>query len=137
MNEPGMSEPGTVESATPQGACTPRGLRAWLATPVILAIFEAPFTWLLFIEPPRSDYWWFWAQRWPVLPGLPALMLVRPMGLESTTQETIAMGVTTAILLAVAVFFATRGRVWFICTLLMCAAYATWLGIASNALYRA
>lgn len=109
----------------------------WTALVAVILILEASPVWLLFIESTNSTYWWFWVSRWPVLPGLPGLLPARAMGLETTTQETLAMGITVAGLVAVAVFFATRGRTWFICTLIACAAYATWLGFASNALYRA
>ena len=91
----------------------------------------------MFTDYPWSDYRWFWVARWPVLPGLPALLLIRPLGIESTGAETLRMGVMTAIMFALAVLAGRGLRGWMIGMCITLVTYGIWMALASHALFRA
>lgn len=104
---------------------------------LVALLLWLPFCWLVFADHSWSDYRWFWVVRWPVLPGLPVLPLVRPLGIESNGAETLAMGFMTAAMFAVSVLLARRSRCWMVGVGLVLAAYGVWVMFASYAVFRA
>ena len=96
-----------------------------------------PFCWLLVADYPWSEYRWFWVIRWPVLPGLGVLPLVRPLGVETTAGETIAMGLMTLALATIATGLARRSRCWLVGVCSVLAIYGVWMLFASHAVFRA
>ncbi len=102
---------------------------------IIILLAYAPFLWLLVIDYPHTDYWWSWVRSWPVLPGLPALLISRPLGIESAFGEVLAMGVATAIGLAVLLVLSRRGPWWFAATSTATVVYGIWIALASHAVF--
>ena len=110
-------------------------LRTWQVAALVLLVLWMPYCWLVFIDYPWSDYRWFWIERWPVLPGLPSMLVVRPLGIESSGTETLMMGCMTALLAFVAVVAARRSHRWLIGTLTVLAAYGVFMCFASHAVF--
>jgi len=102
---------------------------------IVVALTYLPFSWLLFMDYPHSEYWWSWVRSWPVLPGLPALLVARPLGLESVLAETLAMGIATALWLAILIVFAQKGVWWRVAAVTTATIYGVWLGLASHAVF--
>jgi hypothetical protein len=85
----------------------------------------------------NTAYWWHWMKSWPVLPGLPVLLLARPLGMESSWQEVLAMGIAAAVLIAASTLLARRGVYWTIGVSVALALYGVFIGIASRNVYLA
>jgi hypothetical protein len=102
---------------------------------LILAMTYLPFSWLLFIDYPHTEYWWSWVRSWPVLPGLPALLVARPLGLESSLAEVLAMGVAASCWITTLIIL-TRTNIWLRVTAFAAATiYGIWIAMASHAVF--
>ena len=109
----------------------------WARIITILVLVYAPFGWLLFSGESYSSYWWHWVSAWPVLPGIPALLIARPLGMESHWQEILAMGIPTAAIITLGILLANRGICWFIGVCIVLAIYGVWIGLASRSVFLA
>jgi hypothetical protein len=111
--------------------------RRWFRPIIVLVLIYAPFGWLLWTSESNSDYWWHWVSAWPVLPGMPALLLVRPLGMESHWQEILAMGIPTAVLIAASMLITRRGWCWAIGVFVVLTVYGVFIGLASRSVFLA
>jgi hypothetical protein len=101
---------------------------------LVLLLLWLPFCWLLFVDSAWSDYRWFWIIRWP---GLPALWLVRPLGIESTGLETVVMGAATLLMATLSVLVGQRSRAGLLEVCVALALWGSWVFFASKAMYLA
>ncbi len=74
---------------------------------IVLLCLYAPFSWLLFIDYPRSAYRWYWLAMWPVLPGFLAGVKFH----SSEPLELTVMGLATAVAIGLLTYVGTLG-VW-------------------------
>jgi hypothetical protein len=113
--------------------------RRWLISLAIMAFaMYAPFSWLVWTGYPWGDYHWQWLRMWPILPGLPATILLRAFVRPDWPQwaEEIGMGVLTALLLLLFTWVGTRGRRWLIITAIIVFALSCYNGWVGYALFR-
>jgi hypothetical protein len=96
-----------------------------------------PYVWLLFEGAWSSDYYWYWLKRWPVLPGLPSLLVARPLGMETATLELTAITIGTLMLFAVGTLIGRRSHRWLLCVCIVYAMYGGWMCFVTQAVYRA
>lgn len=105
--------------------------RRWLLSAALMAfVMYAPFSWLLFIHYPWNHERWLWVKLWPILPGLPATLMLRltfdarlPEWMEFTS-----MGLLTLFALLLFTWLGTRGKWWLIITAMLALAGACWNG---------
>ncbi len=90
----------------------------WLSLNVMAFAMYAPFGWLLFIDYPWNSYHWLWVRMWPILPGLPATILLRSFLRLRLPDwaEMMCMGVFALSLLGLFTWLGTRGKRWLIFT---------------------
>lgn len=98
----------------------------------------APFSWLLFIDYPWSAYRRQWLHMWPILPGLPATILLR---LASSARvpdwvEMTCMGVFAAAALLLFTWLGSRGIRWLIITAILVLAGSSYLAWVAYILFR-
>lgn len=111
-----------------------RRRRAWLFSLAIMAFaLYSPFSWLLWIDYPLSDYHWFWLRLWPILPGLPATILLRSVMTSHMPEwmEMVCMGLVSAVLLLFCTWLGARGRWWLVITaaiVLALSCFNGWVG---------
>ncbi len=108
--------------------------RGWLLALAIMAFaMYAPFSWLLFIDYPWNDYHWLWLRMWPILPGLPATILLRFVTHDRLPDwgEFVCMGIFAFAALLLFAWLGTRGKWWLIMTAIIVLAlscYNGWVG---------
>src|SRR5690606_2827623 len=94
-----------------------------------LASLYLPFSWLILMSGPWDSYRWHWIKLWPVLPGLPAGLVLHP----KDHAENLLSGIVTAILIAIVTAMGARSRRALIITnmiALSCASMTSWLAFA-------
>jgi len=68
----------TFDPAALPGLLRRRGRRRWIvALASLLLVLYAPYSWLLWIDYPWSEYRWLWIKLWP---GLPMMLPVSIIG---------------------------------------------------------
>lgn len=91
--------------------------RNWLLSLCLMAFaMYAPFSWLLVINHPWDAYRWLWVRMWPILPGLPATILLRSVARLPEWAEMICMGAFAFALLGLFTWLGARSKRWLIIT---------------------
>jgi hypothetical protein len=112
-----------------------RRRRAWLlSVAVMVVVYYAPYSWLLFISEPWDQYRWLWIRFWPGLPMmLPCHLLARRLGFDLDGAPGMILMITaSAAALLLFVWLGARRRWW----LTIIAAAVLLLSLASSfALY--
>jgi hypothetical protein len=81
-------------------------------TVVALGLY-VPFSWILLLNYPWSDYRLFWLKLWPILPGFLAGFLPGPMLYGAhLPYELETMGVTTCLALIALTWLGSLSRRW-------------------------
>jgi hypothetical protein len=114
-----------------------RRRRQWLIALAVTAFaIYSPFSWLLWIDYPWSDYHWFWLRMWPILPGLPATILLRFVASMPEWAEMTCMAVLTALALLLLTWLGARGRRWLIIVAILAFALSSCNGWIGYVLFR-
>lgn len=116
-----------------------RRRKRWVRSMLLVAvIMYAPHAWLLFIDYPWSEHRWFWLTLWPLLPGLP-WVLVERFAIGWRLPEwlgLVVMGAFAGGQLLLLSWLASRGRKWMIAIAIVLIPLSIWLGIVSHALFQ-
>lgn len=113
--------------------------RRWLVSLMVMAFaLYAPFGWLLWGDIWSDSQHQLWLALWPILPGLPATILLRHFMQPQWPQwaEMVAMGVFTALLLLLFTWLGTRGKRWLIITAIIVFALSCYNGWVGYMLFR-
>ncbi|MBM4107499.1 MAG: hypothetical protein FJ255_01580 [Phycisphaerae bacterium] len=86
--------------------------RRWACSATAAALY-LPFTWVLWIDYPWTDYRWLWVKMLPVLPGLLPSRLIVGHAAPEWVLFTLA-GVLSGAALASAGWLAGRSRAWLV-----------------------
>jgi hypothetical protein len=123
--------------------CTPalleraRRRRRVTALAVMACAMYAPFSWLLWIDYPWSGYHWLWLRMGPILPGLPATILLRIFGWRMPESiEMLCMVAFTALALLLFTWLGSRSRRWLIVTAIVVFALSCYNGWVGYILFR-
>lgn len=124
-------------AATPRGpaGAGPRRLPAWMCASLVALLLWAPYAWLLLLPTVDESYHRDWLGLWPVLPGLPAMMLARSFMDLGENAERLPAAAMTVGLYATLVLLARRGPRWLVAVVLVGAAYGAVMGRLSYALF--
>lgn len=113
----------------------PQRISVWTRAPVCALLLWAPYVWLLLLTGVDETYRLFWIERWPMLPGLPAIIIARaalPVG-EST--EWWLAGAMALVLFALAIGLSSIGPRAFLAVVTSLVAYGVTMGFVSHALF--
>ncbi len=73
-----MTESATINaSEMVESEAKPNRVRLRISLAVILVCVYTPYSWVLWIDYPWSDYRWLWIKMWPILPGVVPAVLLR------------------------------------------------------------
>ncbi|MBL9118506.1 MAG: hypothetical protein JNL80_01160 [Phycisphaerae bacterium] len=108
---------------------------AFVRASLFALILFAPYSWLLVIDNTDESYRRTWLELWPVLPGLPAMVVGRMAGVQSELGERCVAGGMTVILYALLLVLSGRGRWWFVTLLCLVVAYGVFMGQLSYAIF--
>ncbi len=113
--------------------------RRWLVAMVVVAfILYAPQSWLLWVDYPWSEHRLHWLRLSPLLPGLPAVLLLR---LQFNLQlpnwvDYVVMAVCVVAMLLLFTWLASRSRWWFIGVTMLLIPPSIYLGLLTHAIFR-
>lgn len=113
--------------------------RRWLLAMIVVGIvMYAPHSWLLWMDYPWNEHRMHWLRLAPLLPGLPAALLLRLQTNIALPEwaEYSCMAICTIVMLVLFSWLASRSRRWFISTLLLLIPPAIYLGVLTHAIFR-
>lgn len=108
--------------------------RRWMISGLVMALaMYLPFSWLLWGDVWGESHHDLWLMLWPILPGLPTMMLLRVFGAQSSPQwvEFLCMGLFTLAAGMLFTWLGSRGRWWLVATALIVfvlSCYNGWVG---------
>jgi hypothetical protein len=111
----------------------PSRVNAWIRASLAGLLLWSPYTWLLLIRGDDS-YRRHWLELWPALPGLPAVLIARSLGVSGNAEWVLAAMLTLSIF-AAAVLLSGRSKRWMIATAACLVVYGALLGRVSFALF--
>ena len=113
--------------------------RRWLLSALVMVfVFYAPFSWLLWADVWTDSQHLLWLALWPILPGLPATILLRftlPQQLPDWAEFT-CMGLFAFAALLFFTWLGARGRWWLIIAAIIALALSSYNGWVGYILFR-
>lgn len=117
-----------------RGSPKARWIRA--AVGVSIAVY-APQSWVVLMPGDWVGYRLAWIRMFPVLPGLFPAAIVRSFHVLDDTTMLVVAGISTALVLAIGVWLASRGPWWFAATTAVLLAVGIPVAFMLHALYSA
>ena len=116
-------------------ALTRPAVSIWVRAPIIATLLWSPYAWLLVVRGVDEGYRLHWLQRWPFLPGLPAIVVGRLLASIGESAEWWLAGLTSAGAFGVALGISSIGRRTFIVVVALLLGYGVAMGFASHSLF--
>lgn len=108
----------------------------WTRAPLIAILLWSPYVWMLLITDVDEGYRLHWVQRWPLLPGLPAIVVGRLFTPIGELAEWWLAGGMSACVFGVALGISSIGRRSFVVVVALLLGYGVAMGFGSYALFR-